>query len=156
VSFLVPGGATPAANGKLGAAFVQLYTRLWDEDESMMVRRESMLARVATLPERGRESLELGPLEELRARLPLRVELDGRPFRVLALGDELIAHSTICPHLLGPLEDATPEGDTLECPWHRYRYDLRSGRSCDGRNLRLMPAPRVAIAPDQRVRLSWG
>ena len=119
----------------------------------MMVRREAMLARQATLPERGGASLELGPLAELRARLPLRVELDGRPYRVLALGDDLVAHSTVCPHMLGPLEDAISDGDTLECPWHRFRFDLRTGRSCDGRGLRLLPAPRVAIGPDGRVTL---
>jgi nitrite reductase/ring-hydroxylating ferredoxin subunit len=152
VEFKLP-GVVSAQVEALGRGYTALYTRLWDEDESMMVRREAMLARVAALPERGRETLELGPLDALRARLPLRVELDGRPFRVLALGDALVAHSTVCPHLLGPLEDAVPDGDTLECPWHRYRFDLRSGRSCDGRALRLMPAPRVVIGPDDRVTL---
>ncbi|MEX2207799.1 MAG: Rieske (2Fe-2S) protein [Myxococcota bacterium] len=155
VEFKLPGVA-PAQVEALGRGYTTLYTRLWDEDESMMMRREAMLARVAALPERGRESLELGPLDALRARLPLLVELDGRPFRVLALGDELIAHSTVCPHLLGPLEDGARDGDTIECPWHRYRFDLRTGRSCDGRNLRLMPAPRVAIGPDRRVTLRFG
>ncbi len=155
VEFRLPGVAAAQVEG-IGRGFTSLYTRLWDEDEAMMVRRESMLARVSSLPERGRESLELGPLADLRARLPILVELDGRPFRVLALGDALIAHSTVCPHLLGPLEDASPDGDTIECPWHRYRFDLRTGRSCDGRELRLMPAPRVAIGPDQRVSLRFG
>jgi len=154
VEFLLPG--VPHAHvDALGRGYTSQYTRLWDEDETMMVRRESMLARVAAFPRTGRESLDLGPLPDLRARLPLRVELDGRPFRVLALGDDLVAHATLCPHTLGPLEEATPEGDTLECPWHRYRFDLRTGRSCDGRGLRLMPAPRVVIGPDERVSLSW-
>jgi nitrite reductase/ring-hydroxylating ferredoxin subunit len=101
------------------------------------------------------DASEHGWRARLRARLPLVVELDGRPFRLLALGDDLIAHSTLWPHGLGPLEDATPEGDTIECLWHRYRFDLRTGRSRDGRALRLMPAPRVLIGPDERVRLSW-
>ncbi len=154
VEFLLPG--VPAAQvDALGRGYTSLYSRLWDEDEAMMVRREALLARLAALPPRGSTSLQLGGLEELRARLPLRVELDGRSFRVLALGEQLVAHASVCPHMLGPLEDATLEGDTLECPWHRYRFDLRTGRSCDGRGLRLMPAPRVVIGPDERVSLSW-
>ena len=156
VEFMLP-GVSPAQVEALGRGYTVLYTRLWDEDEAMMMRRELMLARVAAFPGRGRETFELGSLADLRARLPLQVELDGRPFRVLELGDgSLVAHSTVCPHSLGPLEHATPEGDTVECPWHRYRFDLRSGRSCDGHGLHLMPAPRVVIGPDERVSLRFG
>jgi nitrite reductase/ring-hydroxylating ferredoxin subunit len=89
----------------------------------------------------------------VRAKLPLVVELGGRPWRVVALDDDLVAHSALCPHFLGPLEDAPLEGGAVECPWHRYRFDVRSGRSCDGRGLRLAPAPRVLIGPDHRVSL---
>jgi len=152
VEFLIPD--VPRAHVEaLGRGYTTLYTRLWDEDEAMMVRREQMLAAVAAFPARGSAPLELGSLAELRARLPILVEFDGRPFRVLELDGRLFAHATICPHSLGPLEDATPEGVTLECPWHRFRFDLRSGRSCDGHGLRLMPAPRVVVTPDQRVSL---
>jgi len=152
VEFKLPGVA--AGQGEaLGRGYTALYTRLWDEDEAMMVRREAMLARSAALPKRSAATLELGPLAALRARLPLRVEHDGRAYRVLALGDELVAHATLCPHWLGPLDEAEPDGDTIECPWHRYRFDLRTGRSCDGRGLRLSPTPRVAIDSQQRVSL---
>jgi nitrite reductase/ring-hydroxylating ferredoxin subunit/uncharacterized protein YndB with AHSA1/START domain len=154
VEFKLPGVA-PAQAEALGRAYTALYTRLWDEDEAMMVRREAMLARAAAPSVQGGAVLDLGPLAELRARLPLRVELGGREYRVLALGDELVAHPTLCPHWLGPLEDAALDGDTIECPWHRYRFDLRTGRSCDGRGLRLARAPRVVIGPDGRVRVSW-
>jgi nitrite reductase/ring-hydroxylating ferredoxin subunit len=154
VEFKLPGVA-PAQVEAIGRGYTALYSQLWDEDEAMMVRREAMLARVASQPKPGGASLELGPLAELRARLPLRVELAGREFRVLALGEDLVAHATLCPHWLGPLGDADLEGDTIECRWHRYRFDLRTGRSCDGRGLRLMPAPRVVIGPDQRVSLSF-
>jgi len=154
VEFLLP-GISPAQVEALGRGYTTLYTRLWDEDETMMVRREAMLAKLSSFPERGHTSLELGRLTDLRARLPLLVEYDGRPFRVLERDGALLAHSTLCPHMLGPLEHAIPEGDTLECPWHRFRFDLRSGRSCDGHTQRLMPAPRVLIGRDERVSLSW-
>ena len=85
-------------------------------------------------------------LSELR--LPLLVELDGEPFRILELEDGvLVAHSTICPHWLGPLDEAAPENGVLRCPWHGYRFDLRTGMSVDGRGCRLAPAPRVVVDP---------
>jgi nitrite reductase/ring-hydroxylating ferredoxin subunit len=152
VEFLLP-GVPPAHVDGLGRVYTQLYAKLWDEDESMMMRREAMLARVASWPERKSATVALGRLAEVRARLPLLVEVSGRPFRMIERDGALVAHSTICPHLLGPLEDATPEGDTIECPWHRYRFDLRTGKSCDGRGLRLMAAPRVVVDADERVSL---
>ena len=151
VEFLVP-GVDPAHVEQVGADFVELYTRLWNEDEGMMAERRDRLG-----PRRGPVGpveLELGTLTELRARLPLVVELDGRPSRVLELEGELVAHSTVCAHLLGPLGEAPVEDGCVTCPWHGYRFDLRTGRSADGRRLRLAPAPRVEVdAASGRVRL---
>jgi nitrite reductase/ring-hydroxylating ferredoxin subunit len=76
------------------------------------------------------------------------VELNGEPFRILELEDGvLVAHSTICPHWLGPLEEVMPEDGILRCPWHGYRFDLRTGANADGRGCRLAPAPRVFVDP---------
>ena len=154
VEFLVPGAAAEA-RAALARGYVSLYARLWDEDEAMMPRRAAELAAQRRLPPRGSSVLALGPLADVRAKLPLRVAFDGRPFRIVALGDALIAHSTVCPHWLGPLEDAPLDGDTVECPWHRWRFDLRTGKSCDGRGAKLAPAPRVVVDARERVSLAW-
>src|ERR1700719_3603701 len=45
--------------------------------------------------------------------------------RLLELKDgALVAHGTICPHWLGPLEDALPQNGRLRCPWHDYLFDV--------------------------------
>lgn len=44
VEFRVP-GVTPSQAEALGTAYVRLYTRLWDQDESMMTRRQQQLDR---------------------------------------------------------------------------------------------------------------
>ncbi len=151
VEFLVP-GVDPARADAVGVGFVEAYTRLWDEDEGMMSERRDQL-RARRGPAAPAE-LELGPLAELRARLPLVVALGGRRFRLLELDGELIAHSTVCAHLLGPLREAPVEEGCVTCPWHGYRYDLRTVRSADGRRLRLAPAPRVEVdAESGQVRL---
>jgi nitrite reductase/ring-hydroxylating ferredoxin subunit len=130
----------------LGEKYRASYARLWDQDEAMMMRREALLARSRMRSEGSGASLALGPISELR--LPLLVELDGEPFRILELEDgELVAHSTICPHWLGPLDEAAPENGVLRCPWHGYRFDLRTGMSVDGRGCRLAPAPSVVVDP---------
>jgi nitrite reductase/ring-hydroxylating ferredoxin subunit len=133
---------------KLGSGYISLYTLLWSQDEGMMQARERALAerhsRSTSDPvEDG--SVSLGRLEDVRKRLPLEVDFRGRQFRVVDLDRELVAHSTECPHLLGPLNGCNPTDGVLVCPWHGYRFDLRSGKSADGRSLRLRSAPRISI-----------
>ena len=130
----------------IGAAYTALYSRLWDEDEQMMTLRESRLASRA-IPLEG--TLELGTESELRDALPLEVEFSGRPYRVVEVDGELLAYSSICPHMLGPLGAPDPAG-RIRCPWHGHQFDLHSGRSCDGRNGRLLPAPRLVVDPETK------
>ncbi len=107
----------------------------------MMVRREELRAERRTRPTKPPESLILGSLDQVRRRLPLVVDMGGRPFRVLELDGELVAHSTVCAHMLGPLDHAEVEAGCIRCPSHGYRYDVRTGRSCNGRGLELEEAP---------------
>ncbi len=48
---------------------------------------------------------------------------DGRPFAV----------SNVCRHQFAKLGQGRVDGDgCLECPWHRARYDVRTGRMVTG------------------------
>jgi nitrite reductase/ring-hydroxylating ferredoxin subunit len=151
VEFLVPGVAGYRRDA-LGAAYVALYTRLWDQDEAMMQRRSFLLEAERPRPP-AREPVDLGPVAELDARLPLRTVFGGRPVVVARCAGELLAYDALCPHALGPL-DASPLVDgRVECPWHGKVFDVRTGRGCGAdRGLRLARAPRAEIAGG-RVRL---
>ena len=135
----------PQKLGELGEAYRLTYTRLWDADERMMRRREALSGWSARPL---RRPVPLGPIAELRPRLPLTLEIDGTPLRILTLEDgEIVAHSTVCPHWRGPLDACLPQLGILRCPWHGYRFDLRTGLSADGRSYRLVPAVRVDFDP---------
>jgi nitrite reductase/ring-hydroxylating ferredoxin subunit len=154
VEFLLP-GIPPARRPALGRAYVELYTLLWDQDQSMMTRREAQLA--SRPAPAATDRVSLGPLASLRERLPLAIRLGGRGYRVVELAGELLAHATECPHRLGPLEDAEVEDGCVRCPWHGYRFDVRTGRSAEGRSLRLSPSPSVVVDPESsevEVRLA--
>jgi nitrite reductase/ring-hydroxylating ferredoxin subunit len=121
--------------------------RLWDEDEAMMMRRDILTTRASARSQRydPPHPLRLGPLSELRPRLPITVELDGEEFRVVEFRDRtLLVHATTSPHWLGPLG----ENAIVRCPWHGYLFDIRTGESADGRGYRLAPAPQVAVDPE--------
>jgi nitrite reductase/ring-hydroxylating ferredoxin subunit len=143
--------AEPDRLAMLGSKYLASCERLWSEDEAMMQHREMAEARArawAAAPRPAADPVPLGPLAGLLPRLPLVVDFAGRPFRILAMADGgLVAHSTICPHWLGPL-DAMPleDGCVVRCPWHAWRFDARTGRNLDGHRARLMPAPEVVVA----------
>jgi nitrite reductase/ring-hydroxylating ferredoxin subunit len=143
VAFHVP-GVPDAERSRIGAAYRQLYARLWDEDEAMMRRRQAVLdgglQRAAPAP----GVLALGPADALRARAPLLVQAGGVPLRIVAVGEKLFAHSAVCPHWGGPLEEADGES-CVRCPWHGYRFDVRDGTSADARPLRLPFARPLAV-----------
>jgi len=154
VEFHVPGVEGAAAEA-VGAAYARLYTILWDEDEAMMQRRAAALAGRAVTAAEEPEDLELGRLEELRARLPLIVELGRRRYRIVADGDDLVVHACDCPHRLGPLDAAPVANGRIRCPWHGYEFEIRGGASTDGRGLQLARAPRLVLDDrSQQVVLS--
>ena len=143
---------------QLAMTYRALYAGLWDQDEGMM--RSRAVAK-ATRGDRavshagGVEETSLGDEGSLRARLPLVVAHAGERFRVVEWEGRLVAHSTECPHWLGPLDACPIDSGILTCPWHGYRFDVVTGRSVEGRGLRLRKSPRVVIDPrTSEVRLA--
>ena len=128
----------PARLALIGAGFVKAYERLWDEDEAMMRHREAALAPRAWVgvPER----LDVGAVGAGTV-----FDFGAGRFRLVEIDGALVAHSIVCPHWLGPLDEAPMADGCIICPWHGYRFDVRTGRSADGRGLRLAAAPRIAV-----------
>jgi len=130
----------------IGARYVEVYARLWEEDETMMIARERAHGRLKRRAISSRAPKRIGALEALREKLPMVVSFGGEQFRLVELDGALIAHAATCPHWLGPLEGSPIENGRVRCPWHGYAFDVRSGESCDGRGLKLATPPRVVIA----------
>jgi nitrite reductase/ring-hydroxylating ferredoxin subunit len=143
VEFFVPRGARdlPA----IGERYREIYTRLWDQDEAMMMRRARVLARRRRLRGRNPRPKVLGSVDDVRARVPLTVEFGGEPFRLVELEGSLVAHAATCPHWLGPLHEAAVVDGCVRCPWHGYKFDIRTGASVDGRDLSLPRPPQVVV-----------
>lgn len=158
VEFHLPGvTATRGARERdLGTMYTQLYTRLWNEDEGMMIRRQALLDARGAPVTADAGPFPLGPASALRAQLPRVVDAYGARFRIVEIAGELRAHATVCPHRGGPLEDAMPDAEgCIVCPWHGYRFDLQSGKSADGRRLGLSAAPAVLESSTGEACLVW-
>jgi nitrite reductase/ring-hydroxylating ferredoxin subunit len=87
--------------------------------------------------------------DEIPDRDVVRVEVDGVPVVVArCAGGEICGIAATCSHLGGPLDEGEREGDTIICPWHRSRFDLRTGE--------VLAAPAVYAQPRYEARLRDG
>lgn len=89
------------------------------------------------------------------------VTVAGRKFVILRSGDARFACEDSCLHVGIRLSTAIQQDTVLECRWHHWRYDLRSGRvdaddspfesfttysvRVDGDDLVIDPTPRTSI-----------
>jgi nitrite reductase/ring-hydroxylating ferredoxin subunit len=162
VEFIVAGIAEEDVAG-VGAIYLDIYRKLWDEDEAMMRRRQAVLDARSSVAHDERDgsrsdrTVALGREADLRARLPVVATFGARTVRIVDLGGELVAYDATCPHLGGPLEEAAFDDGSVVCPWHGYRFDLRTREGLDGCKLRLALSPRVEIdRANGEVRLTAG
>jgi apoptosis-inducing factor 3 len=66
---------------------------------------------------------------ELTDNAPLLGHFDGEPAVLVRLGDQVFATGAVCTHYGGPLADGLVVGETIRCPWHHARFDLRTGEA---------------------------
>lgn len=82
----------------------------------------------------------------------MTIEVRGRPIVVFNKDGEFFALLDRCPHFGAPLSKGTlvslvesnepgefqrtRHGEILQCPWHGWEYDLRTGQSwCDPKSI---------------------
>ncbi|MGH7353851.1 MAG: Rieske (2Fe-2S) protein [Candidatus Rokuibacteriota bacterium] len=51
-----------------------------------------------------------------------------KPVALFNVGGEIFAINHVCPHRGGPLGDGRLDGTVVTCPWHRWTFDVRTGR----------------------------
>ena len=103
--FFVP-DAPATDRGAAGAFYVALFNRLVDEDEPKMIYRT--------------QALRNGPAAH-QARRTVTLQ-DGSEHAV----------PLVCPHQGLPLDCEPDEAGVMQCPWHGYRFDVRTGVCVSG------------------------
>jgi nitrite reductase/ring-hydroxylating ferredoxin subunit len=100
-----------------------------------------------TVPESFVPVLDAAELQgdELR-----QVEIDGVPV-LLARSQSggVCALASTCTHLGGPLAEGSREGDTVICPWHGSRFDLRTGAVVGGPAVFVQPSLEARVRDDR-------
>jgi nitrite reductase (NADH) small subunit len=55
------------------------------------------------------------------------VEADGREIAIFNLDGSFHAIDNTCVHKGGPLGEGMIEGEIVVCPWHSWRYNIKTG-----------------------------
>ncbi len=55
------------------------------------------------------------------------VTVAGTPIALLNVGGEIFALEHSCPHQGGPIGEGEVCGMTITCPWHDWKFDIRTG-----------------------------
>jgi nitrite reductase/ring-hydroxylating ferredoxin subunit len=80
-------------------------------------------------PARQGVTITVGRVEDLTPGKCVTVELsDGRELALCNVGGEFHAIDNFCPHKGAPLAEGILCGHQLECVWHGWQFDLRSGK----------------------------
>lgn len=69
------------------------------------------------------------------------VQAGERALALCNVDGTLYAVDQACPHRGGPLGEGDLEGPILTCPWHGWRWDVRTGASTNHPTLRLGCVP---------------
>ncbi len=83
--------------------------------------------------------------------VPVSEELAVALFRV---GDTFHAIDNRCPHKGGPLGRGAFDGTVVQCPWHAFTIDVRSGRCPRHQGLWVRTFPVEVAGEDVRITIS--
>jgi len=137
---------TPEVGETYLTSFQRAYTRLYDEDETLMLGRQAGIdqARSRAGQPTPTEPILVGSLGDLHPSDPNLVDTPAGIYAVRSWRDAWFAHSIVCPHRLGPLDaTAIDSRGAITCPWHGYAFNARTGESLQPGCAALSEAPRV-------------
>lgn len=87
--------------------------------------------------EKMSRELEAADLAKVPENRPYAVFPAGLPVLLVRRGAEVFALENRCAHMGCPLTAGRLDGDTLQCPCHDWRFDVRTGRFLDAPELGL-------------------
>lgn len=65
--------------------------------------------------------------DDVPSRRGWPVRVGAANIAVFRVGHDLVAVENVCRHVGNPIDDGLVDGACVTCPWHGWRYDLRTG-----------------------------
>ncbi|MBI2847048.1 MAG: Rieske 2Fe-2S domain-containing protein [Chloroflexi bacterium] len=83
--------------------------------------------------------ITVAKLKDLKPGTIKLVEAGGKRIGVANVSGTICAFDIECTHKGGPLEKGTLEGEILTCPWHKGKFNVKTGQA-------ISPPPKMPIA----------
>ena len=72
--------------------------------------------------------VEAARIQDVKPGNSLCIELEGgRPIVLFNIDGEIFALDNTCPHAGGPIGEGPLEGEVVSCPWHGWKFNVRTG-----------------------------
>ncbi len=111
-------------------------TLVYDDGIAVGRHRRQSATPERTVAVSGKESaggfVAVADADSLADRETLRVEVDGTVMTIANVGGECFAFQEFCTHRFGPLSEGALLDGEIECPWHRSRFNMRTGKVTQG------------------------
>lgn len=83
------------------------------------------------------KSISLGPVSDLQPGACRSIETEAGWIAVYNLDGRLYATDDVCPHAGGSLGEGKLSGDCIVCPWHGWRFNVRTGQRPENPDIRV-------------------
>ena len=74
------------------------------------------------------QRIKMGKVSELPAGSSLEKRILARRVAVFNVDGELFGIESDCKHMKASLQKGKVEGLVVTCPWHSWKYDLKTGQ----------------------------
>lgn len=95
-------------------------------------RRRGSIPQSTLAPRSSDNRVAVADDDALAEGSTLRVQAHGTVLVIARVKGELYAFQEFCTHRYGPLSEGALAGCEIMCPWHRSRFDMRTGRPTAG------------------------
>ena len=89
----------------------------------------------------GAKRVRVGAIGDVSPGEARVVDVAGRTVALFNVDGRYYAIDNMCPHRGGPLAEGDLDGPIVACPWHAWRWDVRTGANTNN------PAVKLACFP---------
>jgi nitrite reductase/ring-hydroxylating ferredoxin subunit len=87
--------------------------------------------------------VRIARVEEIPRGRTAFFQIGNKPLLVARVDEDIFALHGVCPHRGNPLEGATLLDHLIDCPWHHFQYDVRTGENYFPKNVYPADLPRL-------------